>query len=214
MTFRTLSVDEFAGRRNTGAFVATRGHLLEKLQWNLERCVAEVSTPGPTGESAAFALIDYAHAAVALQRRVRVEYIMMQRQNRLLPYIHLDSGAGGASTREQIYHRVAFQAALADLAELTSRGFVRNRRWEGGSVRIGLEADAAHQEALDVVDGDPELEAAFVSTFMPEGKVWWMPIFSRGTGTPEEWRGITALRLNITHWGQLLVDLQGFFDTD
>lgn len=168
----------------------------------------------PYRGSAALALIDYAHAAVALQRRVRTEYIMLRRQNRLLPYIDLNAGLEGGSTREQIYRRVAFQAALADLAELTSRGFVRHRRWEDGSVRISLQAASVHQEELKAVDGDPELEASFVSTFMPEGNVWWMPIFSRGTGTPEEWRGITALRLNIAHWRELLIDLCGFFDTD
>lgn len=213
MTFRTLSVDEFAGRRAAGAFVATRSHLLEKLQWNLERCISEVATPGPTGDGAAFTLIDYAYSAVALQRRVRAEYILMRRQNRNVPLIH-ESALGGASTREQIYRRVAFQAALADLAELTGRGFIRNPRWNDGSIRVGLEAIGEHQELLEALGGDSELEASFVSTFMPEGKVWWMPVFTRGGGEFNEWRGVSALRLNIADWQQLLAQLEIFFDPD
>lgn len=213
MTFRTLSVEEFAGRRTAGAFVASRSHLLEKLRWNLERCVSEVATPSPTGEGAAFALIDFAHAAVALQRRVRAEYVLMLRRNRSVPYIH-ESGICGATTREQIYRRVAFQAALADLAELTGRGFVRNPRWGDGSIRVGLEATGEHRDLLDAFDGDPELEASFASTFIPEGKVWWMPVFTRGGDELNEWRGVTALRLNIADWQQLLAQLEIFFDPD
>ena len=167
------------------AVIGEPKEFLEKLWWNLRNVESTFNEIDHIGDTIAYALIDYAAAAVSLEN-----------------WIRKDPARKAAYKLIEIDNPIPWQNAFREITDTAKHGTHREQHWPGGRVSLELEmdddADATWREITD-----PTESLRVLIDMIDDRSAWWT-IELKTHGKPERTDVKSALHANFARWDSFI----------